>query len=128
MAVFRCLYVKMMGGAEAPIDIGDEAIAKRYIGNNITQAIVFGGLEPMEQFDELVSLVKTIRKDFRCQDDIVIYTGYNHDEIRSAVEKLKEFDNIIIKFGRYIPNIKRRFDEVLGVNLASDNQYAEKIS
>ena len=37
------------------------------------------------------------------------------------------FTNIIIKFGRYIPNQKPHYDEVLGVNLASDNQYAERI-
>jgi len=43
-------------------------------------------------------------------------------------EVIEEFDNIIVKFGRFRPNQKPHFDEVLGVNLASDNQYAEKIS
>ena len=37
------------------------------------------------------------------------------------------YDNIIIKFGRYIPNQQSHFDIVLGVNLASDNQYAERL-
>jgi hypothetical protein len=32
-----------------------------------------------------------------------------------------------MKYGRYIPNNKGRFDKVLGVQLASDNQYAERI-
>jgi hypothetical protein len=44
------------------------------------------------------------------------------------VEDLTRFDNIIVKFGRYIPDNKPHFDEVLGVNLASPNQYAKKIS
>ena len=34
------------------------------------------------------------------------------------------WDNIIIKFGRFIPDQKSTFDSVLGVELASQNQYA----
>ena len=41
---------------------------------------------------------------------------------------LYDYKNIIIKYGRYIPNQTPHRDEVLGVNLASDNQYAERIS
>jgi hypothetical protein len=43
-------------------------------------------------------------------------------------EQLKSFSNIIIKFGRFIPNQEPHYDEVLGVKLASDNQYARRIS
>lgn len=39
-----------------------------------------------------------------------------------------KWKNIIVKFGRFIPNQHPHYDEVLGINLASDNQYAEKIS
>ena len=42
--------------------------------------------------------------------------------------KLKQYDNIIIKFGRFIPNQEKHYDEVLGVELASPNQYARRIS
>ena len=52
----------------------------------------------------------------------------NPEEIIDQVEKLMDFKNIIIKFGRYIPDRPSKFDEVLGVTLASDNQYAERIS
>lgn len=41
---------------------------------------------------------------------------------------LSEYKNIVVKFGRYIPGQEKHYDEVLGVYLASDNQYAEKIS
>ena len=44
------------------------------------------------------------------------------------IEYLSQFKNIIIKYGRFIPNHKPHNDEVLGINLASDNQYAERIS
>ena len=112
----------------APIDIRDEVIVKRYLQNQITHAIVLGGLEPMEQSDEVLALIKTLREDFDCHDDVVIYTGYYPDEVTAILDKLQVFDNIVVKFGRYVPNMKSRVDEVLGVELASNNQYAVRIS
>ena len=113
----------------APIDIRDRVIIERYLHNGISRAIVFGGLEPMEQSDELFEFIDILRNTYKCDDDVVIYTGYNREEISGIVERLAQrFNNIIIKFGRYIPNMKSRFDDVLGVNLASDNQYAVRIS
>lgn len=113
----------------APIDIRDRVIIERYLHNDISKAIVFGGLEPMEQSDELFEFIDMLRNTYKCDDDVVIYTGYNPSEISSIVEKLAHrFSNIIIKFGRYVPNTKSRFDEVLGVTLASENQYATRIS
>ena len=41
--------------------------------------------------------------------------------------ELKDFENVIIKFGRYIPNDENKFDEILGVKLASKNQYAMRL-
>lgn len=105
----------------------DEIIYNAYASNNISQAVVIGGLEPMDQFDELVHLIHTFR-DKGCVDPIVIYTGFNKSEILYRIEELKKYKNIIIKFGRYIPSSKERYDEVLGITLASENQYAEKIS
>ena len=112
----------------ATIDIDDDYVIKRYISNPITQAICFAGLEPFEQFSEMFMFIKKLRKDFKCFDTIVIYTGYNENEIQNEVNELKFFENIVIKFGRYIPNQPAHYDEVLGVNLASDNQYAKVIS
>ncbi|MCM1214093.1 MAG: radical SAM protein [Lachnospiraceae bacterium] len=113
----------------APVlEMSTEEIYHRYLDNNLTSAIVFGGLEPFEQFDELRDFIAILRTRYHCEDEIVIYTGYNKDEIQMMVDILSKFSNIIIKFGRYIPNRKSRFDEVLGITLASDNQYAERIS
>lgn len=111
-----------------PIKISDEEIINRYFSNKLTSAIVFGGLEPFEQWDEIYKLIESLRINYNCSDDIVIYTGYNLDEISEQVSSLKKFENIIIKFGRYIPDQESHFDEVLGVSLASNNQYGEKIS
>lgn len=108
-------------------DISLEYLYNSYINNPITKAIVVGGLEPFLQFKELYNLIKYFR-DNGCEDDFVIYTGYYKEEIASEIETLKEFPNIIIKFGRYKPNEKEHFDEILGVKLASNNQYAERIS
>ena len=111
---------------EPNLNISNEEIINRYMNNPITKSIVMGGLEPLESWDEVYSFIE----DFRmvCDDDIVIYTGFNENEILDKIDKLKRFKNIIIKFGRYKPNQDKHYDDVLGVKLASDNQYAKKIS
>ena len=109
------------------IDIDTKTIIESYINNPITKAIVCGGLEPLDSFSELLYLIWDLRHNYKCQDDIVIYTGYKEEEIPDVLFYLKEFENIIIKFGRYMPNQTPHFDEVLGVKLASDNQYAKYV-
>lgn len=110
------------------ISIDNEIIAERYFQNPITNAIVFGGLEPMDQFEDVFETIKILREDLKCDDDVVIYTGYNENEIPDRISALRKFKNVIMKFGRFLPNHERHFDEVLGVYLPSDNQYARKIS
>jgi hypothetical protein len=108
------------------INIERMDLINRYLKNDITQSIVMQGLEPFDSWDDLISFIFL----FRCysDNDIVIYTGYNLSELEEKVELLSYFDNIIIKFGRYIPNQQTHYDNILGVNLASNNQYAIKIS
>ena len=108
------------------IKVDNERIISNYIQNPITKSIVFGGLEPLDSFQELYELINMLRK--QTNDDIVIYTGYNEDEIVEKCRLLAEFENIVIKFGRYRPNEELHYDEVLGVSLASSNQYAKQIS
>lgn len=112
----------------ANISIGEEELIERYLNNTITKAIVCCGLEPMESFPELVSLLNKLRCQYHCDDDFVIYTGFNKDEILTKIDVLKQYNNVVIKYGRYKPGQAPHFDEVLGVKLASDNQYAERIS
>lgn len=113
-------------------EIDTDSIIKRYINNPITKAIVFGGLEPFYSPAELYNIVLEFRKV--TNDDIVIYTGFKEAEFKHLLaykkffEAFQEFPNIIIKFGRFIPNQEPHYDEVLGVKLASDNQYARRIS
>lgn len=108
------------------INIERMDLIDRYLKNDITQSIVMQGLEPCDSWDDLITLIFL----FRCytNDDIVIYTGYNESEVSEQIERLQYFKNIIIKFGRYIPNQQAHYDDILGVNLASNNQYAIKIS
>ena len=108
------------------IDINPVQLIHRYLTNPITKAIVCQGLEPFDSFDDLINIVQELRHNYINQDDI-IYTGYNKNEIQNQIEQLKTFGNIIIKFGRFIPNQLSHFDEILGVQLASPNQYAECI-
>lgn len=108
------------------IEISNIDIVNKYIDNPITKALVFGGLEPFDSWDDMFEIIHMIRH--LCEDDIVIYTGYNKEEIIDKVNLLKNFKNIIIKYGRFIPNQEKHYDEILGVELASTNQWAEKIS
>ena len=104
------------------------SIIEAYKENSITRAVCFQGLEPFDSIEDLRDFIFQFRRCFGINDDIVIYTGYKKYEISSYVEELKQFPNIVIKFGRYIPQDAPIFDEVLGVELASSNQYAERIS
>lgn len=106
----------------------DYNIIKAYDEDELSQAIVFQGLEPLDNrsFQELLDFIGKFRNGR--DDDIIIYTGFKEEEIGSKIEILQTFENIIIKFGRFIPDQESHFDEVLGVKLASSNQYARRIS
>ena len=128
--------------AKAPsIELSAKDIIDRYNTNPISKALVLGGLEPFDSFQAVLELLAEYRKV--TNEPFIIYTGYRKDEIKSMtycthwshgkveysyLEQLMHYPNIILKFGRYVPNQTPHYDEVLGVELASDNQYAEKIS
>ena len=143
--------------AAAPnIEIDSEDIITRYLHNPITEAIVFQGLEPLDSILDVIDFISRFRNKYHCNDDIVIYTGYTKEEIENIPDiysiempgiknrdqfneeikifhenmltKLKKYDNIIVKYGRFIPNQQYHYDKILGVNLASPNQYAERLS
>lgn len=110
-------------GQAKEYDIDNDVLYSNFINNPITKAIVVGGLEPLTRFDELYELIKYFRNN-GCNSEFVIYTGYYPNEIQEEIAKLKEFDNIIMKFGRYKQNTPSVFDDILGVELSSNNQYA----
>lgn len=138
--------------ASAPdIEISKEEIFNKYINNHITSAIVCAGFEPFDDFADLFEFIAYVREEKKCNDDIVIYSGYTEEELHKknrcdlifTLEKniqmeiancdmfqyiYLNFKNIIVKFGRFIPDQKPHYDDVLGVKLASDNQYAKKLS
>ena len=113
--------------AQSPdIEVKYSDIIQRYIENKITSAVIIGGLEPFDTYLQLIEFIELFRN--KTNDDIVIYTGYCKNEINKFINNLSQFKNIIVKYGRFIPGHKPHYDEVLGVKLASDNQYAEVIS
>ena len=119
-----CQNSPLSKAEDIEMDISDIVI--RYLNNPITESVVMQGLEPFDSWDDLIGLVDCLRRS--TDDDIVIYTGYNKEEIINKVCLLSNYKNIIIKYGRYITNQEKHYDEVLGVYLASSNQYAERIS
>lgn len=113
-----------------------DSIAELYVHNSLTKAIVFGGLEPFDSVVPMLGLISILR--YYTSDPIIIYTGYTKEEIQSMTyiddyttknvfDVLKEYENIIIKYGRFIPNQESHIDPILGVKLASPNQFAEYV-
>lgn len=108
---------------DAPVEV----LYNLYHNNDITKAVVLGGLEPILQADEILDLIRYFRlKGENCP--FVIYTGYYPDEIQSDImEELRALGNVIVKFGRYIQDSNPRYDSVLGITLASENQFAREL-
>ena len=125
---------------EPDISINVSELITRYANNPITSGIVCGGLEPFDTPQDLLNLIIYAREKYCLKDPIIIYTGYTEDELKAGRlwnnltmdtnekywKEIINFSNIIIKFGRFRPNQKPHYDEVLGINLASDNQYAKE--
>ena len=111
--------------SEPNIEIEVEEIIDRYLSNPLTHAIVCGGMEPFDSWPDLLILIHQFRRF--SNDDVVIYTGYNKNEVAEKLMSLGFEENVIVKFGRYEPNQDPHFDNILGINLSSNNQYAEKI-
>lgn len=113
---------------EKDIEVDAEKLIKRYLDNFITSAIIMQGLEPFDSYDELKEFIDLLRNKYKCNDSIIIYSGYDEIEIEEKVDELKSYKNIIIKFGRFVPDRNSVKDRILGIELSSDNQYAKKIS
>ena len=92
-------------------EVSIQKIVEDYLKNDLTSAIVFAGLEWLDQFLDLLECIEAFRE--KTMDDIVIYTGYDKEEITEHLMTLKKYKNIIMKFGRYIPNQEKHFDPVL---------------
>lgn len=98
-----------------------ESILKK-VNQSFTDAVIFGGLEPILQADEVVQCIEYLRKH-GVKKDIVVYTGYYLEEIDPETLAYLALNDCILKCGRFIPDRKPKFDAVLGITLASDNQY-----
>ena len=111
--------------AQSPvIDIDINTIVRLYNENPITQAIVFGGLEPLDD-DNFYQDIQILAQ--KCGwPRLVIYTGYTEKEVKLLFPEILTLKNLIIKYGRFIPDQPSHFDDILGVNLASPNQYAKE--
>lgn len=112
------------GLAKEPIiEVDMNYIFQKYFENPLTKAIIFGGLEPFDSWDEMLCFIINFR--LKSSDTIIIYTGYIEDEIEDKIKVLSLYENIIVKFGRYVPNEEPHYDPILGIKLASSNQYAK---
>ena len=119
------------------IEISILEIIERYLSNPITESVVIAGLEPFDTPEQLLDFIKAFR--VHTSEPIVIYTGYTEEELEEGYwyppntfeenkkiwQLIKDY-GVIVKFGRFRPNQEKHYDEVLGVYLISDNQYAKE--
>ncbi len=109
------------------IEISEGMIIQKYLDNPLTEAIVLGGLEPLDQLSDVADLCSMMNVR-GITDDVVIYTGYTEEEAEQKIRFLRKlngaFRDMVVKYGRYIPDSKPVKDQVLGITLVSDNQYA----
>jgi len=108
------------------ISIDSDVLVNNIVSKKLAEAYVFSGKEPFDNFEQMLKLIYEIR--FINYKDIVIYTGYYECEISSKINLLKIFPNVIIKFGRYIPDSEPIVDPILKIALSSNNQFAKVIS
>ena len=106
--------------------ISFEKIWDLYQQNPLTKGFCCQGLEPLDSFCALLDFVQFIRN--KTNDVIIIYTGYDKFEKPLFLKAINQYTNIIVKWGRFILGDERHYDPILGVKLASNNQYAEKIT
>lgn len=111
--------------AEPSIEVSGDYVWNLYQQNPLTKAFCFQGLEPFDSYLDLLDLIMFIRIYKQCDDPIIIYTGYNEGEDWIVENSLRHYNNIIIKYGRYLMGHEPHYDDILGVKLASNNQYAK---
>ena len=119
----------------------DEEILKRFFKNPLTSAIVIGGLEPLDDMQDVRHFISALGQKVYSEDlpkpTIIVYTGYELDEIEdqlywSGLEpEMRTYGECILKYGRFNPIYQTKGDgfervdiwnEDLGINLASPNQ------
>ena len=114
-----------------------------YLSHPKFKAFVISGIDISVNAFDLTQIVDEIRNKQHCLDDIIIWSEYTEEELNGEPDKeydkinfekvhavykqLQQYENIIVKFGRYVPGDKPHPDELLGVDLSSDNQYAKFI-
>lgn len=109
---------------EPVFSISNTTLIQIYQANPITQAFVFGGLEPLDSSDLLETIEELQARAHPRRT--VIYTGYTEEEVLVGHSQILSLSNLVIKYGRFVPNQPAHFDPILGVNLASPNQYAKE--
>lgn len=107
------------------IEVPVSKIIERYQTNPLTSALICGGLEPLDSISDLYELISEFRHVSK--DPVVIYTGYTEEEVKKILgwSYINWLGNLYVKYGRFIPDQESHYDKVLGVNLASDNQYGK---
>lgn len=89
--------------------------------NPFHQGIILGGLEWTEQPQEMIELIVSAK---RYELEVMLYTHYTKEEFLTMFPVLRQ-SGIYVKFGEF--KIGEESHDSMGVTLASNNQYIEKL-
>lgn len=124
--VDRCQNAGLVNMDTMTYDI--DTILGLYQRTTLTDVIVLQGLEPLhpDSIDEAMDFCERAR--MVTNDPIIIYTGYTEAEVRSMypgqMSRLHDLTGVVMKVGRYNPDLLPKYDPILGLTLASSNQHS----
>jgi len=102
-----------------------EYIVSQIVENPFSEGIILAGLDPLTYQDELVYLIReSLKKSLK----IILYTGASsEEELLSICPQLSEFKGrgILVKYGKYIEDLRVHDYYSYGVLLSTSNQYID---
>jgi len=111
---------------EAPIFYkkADE-IMDEIMSNPFNEGVILAGLEWSLQPTELLALVKsaTVRNM-----PVIVYTGHDINTFLRRVPLIKQFTEVLVKYGAYDESKLSLTHEAYGIKLASTNQHIDSIA
>ena len=95
----------MNGGIDYPVeDISNKIISMYRKGKGFYSGITISGGDPLFQKSELLSLLKTLKKE-EPDLNIWIYTGFETEEVKSGFKEIIPFVDVFVT-GKFIESLK----------------------
>ncbi|MCH4890037.1 radical SAM protein [Acidaminobacter sp. JC074] len=111
---------------EAPIFYkkADEVLDE-IMSNPFNEGVILAGLEWSLQPSELMAMIKSCASK---NIPVIVYTGHKIETFLRRVPKIKNYPEVLIKYGAYDESKLSLTHEAYGVRLASTNQNIQSVA